>query len=237
MAAGPVELKVLVPRTTTASGTDGGGQATEPIKVSTAADGSTLLSLTVGDKPATVALVSAGTLKRGTDGSVSILDSAGVVRGGLAPPMATTTASDANPNGLAFAQVDVLDATHAQICAKGSGVTTATATGESTGSSGETTVTIGLGTQALESAVWGNREGGDSLAVDPTPWARHAGEAGTSLVWSQLIAAEPAADTQSMKNQLECHAIGATEKDTWNLEPWRPDVGLLQVIAARCNPT
>ena len=32
-------------------------------------------------------------------------------------------------------------------------------------------------------------------------------------------------------------AIGAPDKATWNLEPWRPDVGLFAVLAGACNPT
>ena len=32
------------------------------------------------------------------------------------------------------------------------------------------------------------------------------------------------------------HALGAPDKDSWNLEPWRPDVGLLATLTARCNP-
>ncbi len=39
-----------------------------------------------------------------------------------------------------------------------------------------------------------------------------------------------------MHDQLTCHALGAPDKETWNLEPWRPDVGLLAVLAAACNP-
>jgi hypothetical protein len=40
-----------------------------------------------------------------------------------------------------------------------------------------------------------------------------------------------------MHDQLVCHGIGAPDKATWNLEPWRPDVGLLAVLAAGCNPS
>ncbi|CPU68017.1 Protein of uncharacterised function (DUF2599) [Mycobacteroides abscessus] len=58
-----------------------------------------------------------------------------------------------------------------------------------------------------------------------------AGSAGT-----QVVAAEPEADTPTMHDQLVCHAVGAPDKATWNLEPWRPDVGLLATMSARCNP-
>jgi hypothetical protein len=33
-----------------------------------------------------------------------------------------------------------------------------------------------------------------------------------------------------------CHAVGAPDKSTWNLEPWRPDVGLILTATAQCNP-
>jgi len=98
-------------------------------------------------------------------------------------------------------------------------------------------VVVPLGTRALRSTDWGEREGGRSLAVDPTAWARTAGQAGRELVWAQVVAAEPEADSPTMRDQLVCHAVGAPDKATWNLEPWRPDVGLLDTMAARCNPT
>jgi hypothetical protein len=91
--------------------------------------------------------------------------------------------------------------------------------------------------RALAGAEWGEREGGRSLAVAPTPWARTAGQAGELGVWTELVAAVPEADLPVMRDQLTCHVIGAPDKETWNLEPWRPDVGLLRVLAASCNPT
>ncbi|MFF8345334.1 DUF2599 domain-containing protein [Cellulosimicrobium funkei] len=97
-------------------------------------------------------------------------------------------------------------------------------------------VVVPLGTRAVRSTDWGEREGGRSLAVDPTAWARAAGQAGRELVWAQVVAAEPEADTPTMHDQLVCHAVGAPDKATWNLEPWRPDVGLLATMSARCNP-
>ncbi|SDF38559.1 Protein of unknown function [Cellulosimicrobium cellulans] len=97
-------------------------------------------------------------------------------------------------------------------------------------------VVVPLGTRAVRSTDWGEREGGRSLAVDPTVWARAAGQAGRELVWAQVVAAEPEADTPTMHDQLVCHAVGAPDKATWNLEPWRPDVGLLATMSARCNP-
>lgn len=98
-----------------------------------------------------------------------------------------------------------------------------------------------VGRSALVSADWADRgdEGGLSLVVVPRPWVRTAGAAGVEAVWSALgLRGELGADATApgMRDQLECHAVGAPDKESWNLEPWRPDVGLLATLAARCNP-
>ncbi|WP_147572566.1 DUF2599 domain-containing protein, partial [Cellulomonas massiliensis] len=89
---------------------------------------------------------------------------------------------------------------------------------------------------AVEDAAWGEREGGRSLAVTPSAWARRGSDAARALVRRQLVAAEPDAGSATMLDQLRCHEIGAPDKATWNLEPWRPDVGLAATIRALCNP-
>ncbi|WP_456820135.1 DUF2599 domain-containing protein [Cellulomonas sp. URHB0016] len=101
---------------------------------------------------------------------------------------------------------------------------------------GSTPVELWVATVAVESAAWGEREGGTSLAVTPSAWARAGGLAAEAAVAEQLVALEPEAATATMQAQLECHELGAPDKATWNLEPWRPDVGPLDMIAARCNP-
>ncbi|GAB3158919.1 hypothetical protein GCM10027059_04420 [Myceligenerans halotolerans] len=96
-----------------------------------------------------------------------------------------------------------------------------------------------LGADALGSATWAQREGegGLSLAVVPEAWVRSGGQAALDLLTAQLAAAEPEADSDTMRDQLACHHLGAPDKASWNLEPWRPDVGMFGTIAARCNPT
>lgn len=158
-------------------------------------------------EPPRVALVSGGTLVPNADGSVTVRDGGAAV-GGLTAPRG--------------ARFESLDDTHLRVRAAGDGAGGAVATS--------------LGTEAVARADWGEREGGRSLAVEPTGWAREAGRAGADVAWSQLVAADPEVDTPTMRDQLECHAIGARDKDTWNLEPWRPDVGLVTTLAARCNP-
>lgn len=94
-----------------------------------------------------------------------------------------------------------------------------------------------VGTAALASATWGEAEGGRSLAVVPAGWVRGGSLAAQEVLTSQLVAAEPEAGSASMRAQLWCHALGAPGKDAWNLEPWRPDVGTVTLLATRCNPT
>lgn len=89
---------------------------------------------------------------------------------------------------------------------------------------------------AVEGTAWGDREGGRSLAVTPSAWARRGSDAARALLRRQLVAAEPDAGSATMLDQLRCHEIGAPDKATWNLEPWRPVVGLAATIRALCNP-
>jgi len=101
---------------------------------------------------------------------------------------------------------------------------------------GSTPVDLWVATVAVEGADWGEREGGRSLAVTPSAWVRAGGLAAEAAVSEQLVALEPEAGTPTMQAQLQCHELGAPDKETWNLEPWRPEVGPLDMIAARCNP-
>ncbi|KRD35664.1 hypothetical protein ASE27_12770 [Oerskovia sp. Root918] len=184
---------------------------------------------------ATLELVSPadGSLLRNGDGSISVLDAAGTPLGGLSAPEAT------EPSGSAVrAGVLVVAPTRAEVRVKAAGATPSGTAGTTASAPPEdVTVTTWLGAQGVRSATWGNREGGRSLAVDPTPWARQSGLVGEETAWAQLVASEPEADSSTMRDQFDCHALGATDKKTWNLEPWRPDVGFLATAAARCNPT
>jgi len=84
---------------------------------------------------------------------------------------------------------------------------------------------------------WGNAEGGRSLLTSPTQCTRDAGVAALDDAWVELIALTPEANVPGMRDQLACHMIGAPSKETWNLEPWRPAVGLRETLATACNPT
>jgi len=181
---------------------------------------------------ARLALVSPGALDVDSDGSITVLDGAGTPVAAIAPPTLPEDMPDA-PR----VKVTETDATHARVevdgrirAGRGS-----TSDGKGPGTT-PLTVTLAVGTRAIDSATWGENEGGRSLAVDPADWARHAGEAGLDLIRAQLVAAEPDAGSATMGNQLVCHAVGAPDKTTWNLEPWRPDVGLILTASAHCNP-
>ena len=99
------------------------------------------------------------------------------------------------------------------------------------------TVDVHLGRAVVSSVEWGDREGGRSLAVTPTAWGRESGLTGREYGWADVVRLEPAADTSVMRNQFLCHVDGARQKDTWNLEPWRPDISFFGYLLARCNPT
>ncbi|MET4225308.1 DUF2599 domain-containing protein [Oerskovia enterophila] len=210
----------------TGSGSDSGGDNDNGTATGTT-DGATAT--------ATLDLVSPadGSLLRNGDGSISVLDAAGTPLGGLSAPEAT------EPSGSTLrAGVVVVAPTRAEVRVKAAGVTpSGTAGTTASAPPDDVTVTTWLGAQGVRSATWGNREGGRSLAVDPTPWARQSGLVGEETAWAQLVASEPEADSSTMRDQFDCHALGATDKKTWNLEPWRPDVGFLATVAARCNPT
>lgn len=170
-------------------------------------------------RPLLLAAPEGGTFEGQGDGSLLVRDAAGAAVAALPPPTATAGRASwslVEPDLAALTLQGGTDATPPS-----------------------TTVELGATASeaALASATWGEREGGRSLAVAPAPWVRAGSAAGLALLEAQLVAAEPEAGSTTMHDQLLCHAVGAPEKETWNLEPWRPDVGLLGVLAAQCNPT
>jgi hypothetical protein len=201
--------------------------------VTTGEDGDVALAAPLPATDGTAAELPAATFAAGEgltlealrDDTVVVRDAAGRAVGGLTPPVLS---GDAAGSG---ARVRVL---------AGDGVVTwsvlAPAGAVATATGG--TVTGTFATAALGSATWADRddEGGRSLAVVPTSWGRAGGLAAEETLWSQLVTAVPEADAQNVHDQLTCHVIGAPDKASWNLEPWRPDVGLLATLGALCNP-
>lgn len=170
-------------------------------------DGSARLSVPSGE--ARLAAPEGMTLTALSDGSAVVRDAAGAFAAGL------TT----EPGGVQLTQL-------------GPEVVRLTAAEATPGPAG-----VWLATVTVDSAVWAEAEGGRSLAVTPSAWARARSLAAQEGLWAQLVTQAPDADTPGMQDQLECHELGAPDKATWNLEPWRPDVDGLEMIAARCNPT
>lgn len=133
----------------------------------------------------------------------------------------------------------VVDAGVLAVAAPASWRTSGTSSaGTSTGTTPDGTgVVVAFSGVAVVSAVWGEREGGRSLAVTPSTWARGRSSAAHEGLSAQLVALEPEAATETMQDQLACHELGAPDKATWNLEPWRPVVDAAALVVARCNPT
>jgi hypothetical protein len=179
---------------------------------------------------ARLALVSPGALDVDTDGSITVLDGDGTPVAAIGPPAPPSGTEDDAPR----IEVTDTDATHARVEVDDR-IRRAQGSRDAAGT-GPLQVTFAVGTDAIASATWGENEGGRSLAVDPADWARHAGQAGLDLIRTQLVAAEPEAGSSTMDDQLVCHAVGAPDKATWNLEPWRPEVGLILTATAQCNP-
>lgn len=114
----------------------------------------------------------------------------------------------------------------------------ARASASSTTAAPPANVTLTVAPRAVESATWADDvEGGRSLQVDPTTFGRSGSAAALEAVRAELVASGPDATTTVMDHQLRCHALGAPGKETWNLEPWRPEVDYLAYLLARCNPT
>lgn len=104
-----------------------------------------------------------------------------------------------------------------------------------------------LGIGLIDHATWVYNSGyGYTLQVYPTGWAR--GQAGSYLVgtfdWDELYTKYRYrglnTNLNGMRDQLICHqvvvAVVQPLKASWNIDEWRPDVGYLQTVNARCNP-
>lgn len=73
--------------------------------------------------------------------------------------------------------------------------------------------------------------------MTPTDSGRDVHDANLlDAAWREVVRRVPAADTSSMRMQFDCHAMYARGKETWNLEPWRPDVTQDEMTKTYCNP-
>lgn len=70
------------------------------------------------------------------------------------------------------------------------------------------------------------------LEITMASWALVKAECGSSQYWT---------NEGSLEQQFRCHALGEIwypgEVGDWDLEPIRPDVGLIEFAINKCNPT
>lgn len=97
------------------------------------------------------------------------------------------------------------------------------------------------GVPLIDHVEWVQAVDGPRLLVHPSQAGRQTTFPGSDeRAWQEILAASPEADTPSMRDQFLCHwawaRLVAPDKPTWNLEPWRPDVGYDATVEAACNP-
>ncbi|MCE5980744.1 DUF2599 domain-containing protein [Pseudomonas sp. LF19] len=100
----------------------------------------------------------------------------------------------------------------------------------------------------IQSAEWinrydpGSRQNEWTLAVLPTACGRSIQADQTDALYQELVSKFgkdsqwTANDKGGMRRQTVCHLVIAREKETWNLEPFRPDVSHDASLNAGCNP-
>ena len=88
---------------------------------------------------------------------------------------------------------------------------------------------------ASVSEVWENS--GLVYRVRPTQAGRLADWSGIQQAWKQAVR-NGVPNRPHLRQQFLCHplSIVARGKSSWDLEAWRPEVGLQQTMLAACNP-
>lgn len=96
-----------------------------------------------------------------------------------------------------------------------------------------------LGINLINSAKYVHNPEGWTLQVTPTWYGRAMPEVAIYSAWKELDARYYImGDYRSMYFQFVCHPLSqiARFKGNWNLDTWRPDVGLYRTMLAKCNP-
>lgn len=119
---------------------------------------------------------------------------------------------------------------------------------ESDGLSEPTTMLVTLTATSyssyFSSGKWITRDGLISLSLTHKPYLL-SGSTNDRMFkqadsWNKVVAKHRSnsrwRNQNSLYNQYICHYGYVTYKNPWNLEPSRPDVGLVKTIAKRCNP-
>ncbi|MDO3646504.1 DUF2599 domain-containing protein [Nocardia mangyaensis] len=97
------------------------------------------------------------------------------------------------------------------------------------------------GLPLIDTVQWTENIDGRRLLVFPTVAGRKTTAPGTDeRAWQEVLALDATADAPGMRDQFICHWVWARmvapDKPSWNLEPWRPDVGYQATVSANCNP-
>ncbi|WP_239476553.1 DUF2599 domain-containing protein [Nocardia arizonensis] len=97
------------------------------------------------------------------------------------------------------------------------------------------------GQPLIDHVTWTESVDGPRLMVFPTVAGRRTAAVGSDeRAWQEVLAQAADAETPGMRDQFVCHwewaRLVAPNKPSWNLEPWRPDVGYQATVAASCNP-
>lgn len=79
-------------------------------------------------------------------------------------------------------------------------------------------------------------EGDDRYLITPTDEARSIGSSALSSDYGPALTTAGIPASDNLVGQLVCHIIFAADKDTWNLEAWRPHVSLSSYVSSQCNP-
>lgn len=79
---------------------------------------------------------------------------------------------------------------------------------------------------------------GEVYRVRPTKAGRAAGLEELRIAWRQAVR-RGVPDRAGLRDQFLCHPLSiiARGKPTWDLETWRPNVGLSRTMLSGCNPT
>ncbi|MGL6236009.1 MAG: DUF2599 domain-containing protein [Segniliparus sp.] len=88
----------------------------------------------------------------------------------------------------------------------------------------------------IDHVAWVDTPDGPSLHVFPAQAGRDAPVDEQSAAWAEVLRLAPEADTPGMREQFDCHQGFAKNKASWNLEPWRPPVDMVTMLASACNP-
>lgn len=93
----------------------------------------------------------------------------------------------------------------------------------------------------IAAAQWITRADGISLETTPTDCARRNQPSSDHAFATDELIDKWSSDSRftnpkGMRDQFLCHFKNAPSEATWNLEPWRENVGMAKTEAAYCNP-